>query len=120
MTLTTHPVSLHVIRGALEFGGFKVQRIRTLRPAGDGSKNALYRVTFQEQRFENAQFHSPYRVKKAATQCFAADVLVTDVQYVGGRWSIEVETNVNADFETPWEVDDPEASVTTPDGPTDA
>jgi hypothetical protein len=93
-----HPVSLHVIRGALEFGGLGIERIRTLRPATQALPAAIYRITLRQQHGVTDGTISPNDVMIMVDACFSADVEVKDVEYVGKHWSIEIMTRAAPDL----------------------
>lgn len=94
MTGTFHPVSLHVIRGALTFVGFEVGRIRCVSKASEDHQRVLYDVMIAGVRGMVTDRIPPVVIQQAANNAFSSDVLVTRAVWDGRSWSIRLHIGV--------------------------
>lgn len=87
-----HPVSLKVIRGALEYSGWGVLRIRCVKPASIDEAWARYFIEIDSKLAQKAEDLSPYQVTHWVNGCFASDVNVEKVRYDGQKYIVEIKT----------------------------
>jgi len=73
-----HPVSLHVIRGAAEYLGYKFGKIKKIAEFPETQK-AIYAVWI-EKAPRGAGDWSPKFYQKQLQHCFADDITVTSVR----------------------------------------
>jgi len=88
-----HPVSLNILRGAAEYAGFKLGRIKQISPPGV-SDHAKYIVPLLELPFD-CQKQELLVIAARLNSAYAADVLVTNVWATyGGKIYAVLETCV--------------------------
>src|SRR5258708_29324614 len=87
MSKRFHPVSLHVIRGALIYAGFTVGKIRTLVQATPDQPIATYDVILDSIKGLDASAVPPCVVQAAANAAFTGDVSVPFLFCNGENWS---------------------------------
>lgn len=98
-----HPVSLHVIRGALIYSGFNVKRIRKRNSDGEREKDTMYYTVEVDGTEENpAATWSPVDVQVRSSSAFAADVVVEKVTWDGAGWNLHMHTHVIRDGDVPF------------------
>ncbi len=90
MSKRFHPVSLHVIRGALIYAGFTVGKIRTLVQATPDQPIATYDVILDSIKGLDASAVPPCVVQAAANAAFTGDVSVPFVFWNGENWSLRL------------------------------
>jgi hypothetical protein len=73
-----HPVSLHVIRGSAEFGGFKFGKIKKI--AEFPEKQKVVYVCDVERAPRGADDWPPKVYRRALQHCFMDDIRVTTVR----------------------------------------
>jgi len=90
-TLRYHPVSLNVIRGAVEYVGFRVGKLRQTQ-ANVEDKSAAY-VTEVEELPEDLRAGSIWDIAARLNACFASDVIVSAI-WITRSQKIMVELKV--------------------------
>jgi len=73
-----HPVSLHVIRGAAEFCGWKLGKIKRLTET-PMLQSAEYRIEIEHQP-RGAEGWPPKFYQRQLQHCFSDDIVVTQVE----------------------------------------
>ena len=94
MSKRFHPVSLHVIRGALLYGGFEPGKIRQIGTPDANHAVAVYDVSIRAIRGMIQGECPPNVVYNAARACFAHDVTVARVLFDGTAYSLRLVTRV--------------------------
>jgi len=93
-TTLYHPVSLNVLRGALEYGGFTVGKFRQHNADREGMF-ASYQVEIKTWPIEHDEV-SPEKLKVYLNNCFASDVDVVSVWVTrSGKRIARILTHVN-------------------------
>lgn len=86
-----HPVSLHVIRGALEYCGFRIGRLKQISADKDWGF-AKYEAELVDMPGET-RTNSPRELIQALNDCFAYDITCTNVWYTkAGKAMIALRT----------------------------
>lgn len=105
-TTLYHPVSLYTIRGAAQWGGFKLGEIRQL-DADEEALTAYYAVELKDLPKDVANKRVE-RVREALQNCFQADVAIIAITYNSNRgYNVTIKVDLNAgnvalpDGETP-------------------
>lgn len=91
-----HPVSLHVVRGAAEYCGFKFGQVKQTKSDPTGL-SATYHVTIEKipDRVKNENIGG---IRSALVNCFNADIRVGTVRQTSkGRLTATLQTFVFAD-----------------------
>lgn len=88
MSGKAHPVSFHVIRGALEYVGLQVERIRVTKPCPPWGSLEELRVTLKNDHPFDEYASRPRDIFDQAQAAFANDVEIHDVEFVGGKWHL--------------------------------
>lgn len=100
-TTLYHPVSLHVVRGAAEYCGWK---FKTLKQTGQWPEigRAHYQAVIEKIPKESTN-KSLAEMKKALNACFAADITVTLLwKTKNGTWKCNLTVDTNSGQMT-WE-----------------
>lgn len=97
-TTLFHPVSLHVIRGAAEYCGWKFGKIvQTSNNPTDGWARYTAQIEITPARVENA---SPMERLNDLRDCFAADIEAHWLrQPKSDKWAVDLITHVTPEVE---------------------
>lgn len=97
-TTLYHPVSLAVIRGAAEYAGFKLGKLRQV-DVDESQGMAQYETVIRDLPAD-AGIIGPETLRAKLDSCFAADVGVLRVWYTRhGEWMASIETLSGAALE---------------------
>lgn len=93
-TTLYHPISLHVIRGAAEFCGWRFGTVKQLR-SDETKQTATYIAQIEDSPFILSQV-SPEAATKALNSAFMDDIRVSHLRKTGkGNWKVYVDVDLN-------------------------
>jgi len=99
-TTLYHPISLHVIRGAAEYCGWKLSTIKQIG-ANPEITSALYEVTIVEFPAK-LDTYGPEIMLKQLQHCFMDDIEVLKVWFTrNGTWKCEIHCQLPLDRTVP-------------------